>query len=176
MLQPLESLLAPALMERMTLVVNHVLGAESVATERLKPHAGRTLELATGGWPSLLPAPPVCLFRVTPAGLLEWAGRERPEAVDLSLRLDASNPALLVTRALGGELPPVAIDGDAQLAADVNWLLQNLRWDVAGDLERLLGPAIAMPLQRLGSALARALRAGLQRASSFGPRDGSPWP
>ncbi len=170
MLQPLESLLAPALMERMTLVVNHVLGAESVATERLKPHAGRTLELATGGWPSLLPAPPVCLFRVTPAGLLEWAGRERPEAVDLSLRLDASNPALLVTRALGGELPPVAIDGDAQLAADVNWLLQNLRWDVAADLERLFGPIVAQQMYRLGRTLAQGLRAALQGLGQVGDR------
>ena len=73
-----------------------------MATDRLKPHAGRTLELAAGGWPSLLPAPPVCLFRVTPAGLLEWAGPARPDVVDLALRLDASNPALLVTRALAG--------------------------------------------------------------------------
>ncbi len=170
MLQPLESLLAPALMERMTLVVNHVLGAESVATERMKPHAGRTLELATGGWPSLLPAPPVCLFRVTPAGLLEWAGLERPSTVDLSMRLDASNPALLVARALGGELPPVAIDGDAQLAADVNWLLQNLRWDVAADLERLFGPVVAQQMYRLGRTLAHGLRAAMQGLGQVGDR------
>jgi ubiquinone biosynthesis protein UbiJ len=162
MLQTLESLLAPAVMERLALVINHVLGAEPVATERLKPHAGRTIELATTGWPSLLPPPPPCVFRVTPAGLMEWCGMARDAGADLTLRLDASNPALLVTKALAGEMPPVAVEGDALLAGDVNWLLQNLRWDVAADLERLFGPTVAQQLHRLGRALATALRRAIQ--------------
>ena len=49
-------------------------------------------------------------------------------------------------------------EGNAQLAADINWLLQNVRWDVAADLERLFGPALAHSLHRLGSALAKGLR------------------
>ena len=49
-----------------------------------------------------------------------------------------------MARALGGTPPPVQIDGDAQLAGDVNWLLLNLRWDVAADLERLFGPTPAI--------------------------------
>lgn len=162
MLQTLESLLAPAVMERLALVVNHVLSSESVATDRLRPHAGRTIELAAGGWPSLLPPPPPCVFRVTPAGLVEWCGLTRDVGADLTLRVDASNPALLVTKMLSGELPPVAIDGDAQLAGDVNWLMTNLRWDVAADLERLFGPAVAQQLYRLGRGLAHALRAAVQ--------------
>jgi hypothetical protein len=40
----------------------------------------------------------------------------------------------------GRRTPPVDIEGDAQLAGDVNWLMQNLRWDVAADLERLFPP------------------------------------
>ena len=43
-----------------------------------------------------------------------------------------------VSRAMAGDKPPVSIDGDAQLAGDVNWLLLNLRWDIAADLERLI--------------------------------------
>ena len=58
MLHTLSNLLAPAVAERLTLVFNHVLGSESVAMERLRPHAGRRLELQLAGWPSLLPAPP----------------------------------------------------------------------------------------------------------------------
>lgn len=170
MLQTLNSLLAPAVMERLTLVINHVLASETVATERLKMHAGRTVELALTGWPSLLPAPPVLAFRVTPAGLLEWCGLERIASADLAVRVDASNPALLLSRALGGDLPPVAVDGDAALAGDVNWLLQNLRWDIAADLERAFGPAVAQPLYRMGSALARALRVAVQGASQLGSR------
>jgi ubiquinone biosynthesis protein UbiJ len=90
------------------------------------------------------------------------------------VRVDAANPLLLMARAMAGDKPSVSIDGDAQLAGDVNWLLQNLRWDVAADLERLFGPAVAYPLQRLGSALARALRAALQGASGLAPRSTPP--
>ncbi len=176
MLQSLNSLLAPAVMERLTLVINHVLASEAVATERLKVHAGRTVELALTGWPSLLPAPPVLAFRVTPAGLLEWCGLERIANADLAVRVDASNPALLLSRALGGDLPPVAVDGDAALAGDVNWLLQNLRWDVAADMDRIFGPTVAYPLHRLGSALARGLRAALQGASGLTQRTRPPSP
>jgi len=170
MLHTLESLLAPAVMERLTLVINHVLGSESVATDRLKAHAGRTLELAATGWPSLLPAPPVMAFRVTPAGLLEWCGLERDAAADLAIRIDASNPALLVTKTLSGELPPLTVEGDAQLAGDVNWLLQNLRWDVAADLERLFGPMLAHQVHRLGRALAAALRSAIPGAGQMTSR------
>ncbi len=157
-------------MERLTLVINHVLNAEPAATERLRPHAGRTLELAAEGWPAILPPPPTCVFRVTPAGLLEWTGQERQGAADLGLRVDASNPALLLTRALTGELPPVAVEGDAQLAGDVNWLMQNLRWDVEADLERFFGPAAAHQLHRLGKAVATALRTAMQGAGALRDR------
>jgi ubiquinone biosynthesis accessory factor UbiJ len=162
MLQTLESLLAPAVMERLALVVNHVLASEAVATERLKPHAGRTIELVASGWPSLLPPAPPCVYRVTPAGMVEWVGPAREVGADLTLRIDASNPALLVTKMLAGEQPPVAVEGDAQLAGDVNWLMQNLRWDVEADLERLFGPTVAVQLHRLGRAVAHALRAAVQ--------------
>ena len=91
-------------------------------------------------------------------------------APDLAVSLDASNPALLMARALGGTPPAVQIDGDAQLAADVGWLLQNLRWDVAADLERLFGPIVAQQLHRAGQMLASALRATLQGAAGLGER------
>ncbi|MDE1950490.1 MAG: hypothetical protein KGI35_17870, partial [Burkholderiales bacterium] len=81
---------------------------------------------------------------------------------DLGLRIDASNPAALFARLLAGERPSVAVEGDAQLAGDVNWLLENLRWDVAADLERLFGPVVAQQLHRVGRAVAAALRAALQ--------------
>lgn len=177
MLHSLNAMLAPALMERVVLVVNHVLGAEPAALERLKGHTQRVIRLELQGWPALLPAPPALAFRVTPAGMLEWCGGDAaPDAIDLSVRVEASNPLLLSARAMAGEMPTVNIDGDAQLAADVNWLLQNLRWDVSADLERLFGPAVAYPLHRLGSALARGLRAALQGASTLGPRPRTPPP
>lgn len=170
MLHSLQALLAPALAERLTLVINHVLGAEPAATERLRPHAGRTLSLTLEQWPALLPAPPALAWRITPAGLMEWCGAEGVAAPDLSLRVDASNPALAVARAVGGTPPSVQIDGDAQLAGEVNWLLQNLRWDVAADLERLFGPVAAEQLHRMGSGLAAGVRAAVKAATDLAER------
>ena len=167
MLHKLNALLAPALMDRLTLVANHVVAAEPAAMARLRPHQGRQIEVALANWPSLLPAPLALAFRITPAGLLEWCGPEPLAQADLHMRVDAANPAALAAQALTGQSPSVAIDGDAALAADVNWLVQNLRWDGEADLERLFGPALAQPLAGLGRALARGLAAAVQGASVF---------
>jgi ubiquinone biosynthesis protein UbiJ len=165
MLHSLQAVLAPALSERLTLVINHVLASESVATDKLRPHAGRSLALVITAWPKLLPPPPVLAWRVTPAGLLEWCGVEGVPTPDLAVQLDAANPALVLARMLAGEVPPLQIDGDAQLAGDVNWVIQNLRWDVAADLERFFGPTVAQQLARIGSVLAGALRTALKLAA-----------
>lgn len=168
MLQNLNALLAPALLDRLVLVVNHVLASEAQATARLLPHKGRVLRLELVGWPALLGSPPPLAFEVTPAGLMAAAPAGVP--ADLEVRLDAANPAQLAWRAFSGEPPPVSIDGDAQLAADVDWLLKNLRWDVEADLERVFGPAIAHELHRLGSLLSRALRQAGQQAAAMAER------
>ena len=160
MLQNLNALLAPALMDRLVLVVNHVIAAEPQAVRRLLPHSGRVLRLELLQLPRLLPAPPPLAFRITPAGLVEWC--RDPVDADLRVRLDAPNPAALALQALSGQMPALAIDGDVQLASDVDWLLKNLRWDVADDLDRLFGPTVAHELNKLGSSLARALRGATQ--------------
>ena len=168
MLESLNAMFAPALAQRLTLLLNHVLSSEAVATDRLRQHSGRSLSLTLAGWPALLPAPPVLAWRITPAGLLDWCGAEGTSAADMAVTLQASNPALLLARTLGGEVPAVQIEGDAQLAGDVNWLLQNLRWDVAADLDRIFGPTLAQPLHQVGRMLASALRSALQGASALG--------
>lgn len=165
--------LAPAAIERLTLLLNHVLASEATATARLAPLAGRVVELSWRGWPRLLPAPPTLVYRITPAGLLEWCdgiGEPVPAVVDLRLRVAAERPALVAAGLLAGETPTVEIDGDAQFAGEVNWLLTNLRWDIAADLERAFGPAVAGELERLGSALAAALRKALRGATRWRAR------
>jgi ubiquinone biosynthesis accessory factor UbiJ len=164
----LGEIVAPALAERLTLLLNHVLASEAVATERLRPHSGAVLAVTLQNWPTLLPPPPALAWRVTPAGLLDWCGAEPSPTPTLHVQIDAGNPALLLTQALAGEQPRVQIEGDAQLAGEVNWLLQNLRWDVAADLERLFGPTVAGPLHQLGRVLSRALQAALKGAASLG--------
>jgi len=169
MLHALASLVGPATMERLTLVINHVLAAEPAATQRLAAHRGRTLHVDLEGWPSLLPPPPALAFVVTPAGLLDWQPEPAAEP-DLHVRVDASNPALLGARVLLGETPAVEIAGDAALATDVNWVIAHVRWDAEADLERLVGARAAHELARAGAALAQALRTALRTGADLASR------
>ncbi|HEX2540029.1 MAG TPA: hypothetical protein VHM00_02990 [Caldimonas sp.] len=158
MLDAMKSLAQRSVMERLVLLVNHVIAAEPVAVERLRPHAGRTMQLELAGWPSLLPAVGPFAFRITPAGLVEWI--ETPSALppDLRLAVDAANPAAAFARALSGERPTINVSGDAAFAGDLDWLIDNLRWDVQEDLARVVGDGPAQAIGRLGGLVAGALR------------------
>jgi ubiquinone biosynthesis accessory factor UbiJ len=169
MLQSLQALFVPAVFERLVLVVNHVLAAEPVATAKLVPHQGRLIALELQQWPAWLPAPPVLKVGITPAGLLEWCGLDDAVPPDLSVQVNAANPAALFARALVGEPPPLHVAGHAVLASDIQWLVDNLRWDVEADRERVFGPVVAHQVARLGSSLAAGLR-GLARTPWMRPR------
>lgn len=170
MLSNLQGLLVPAVVERLMLVINHVLASEPAAMARLQPHGGRVIALQLERWPALLPRLPALHLRVTPPGLLEWCGPAEYPTPGLSVKVDAANPALLAARALAGEPPQVEIAGDAALATDVQWLIDHLRWDVEADLDRLFGPLVARQLGRLGSALARGMRAVARGATELAAR------
>jgi len=45
-----------------------------------------------------------------------------------------------------------------QLAAEVNWLVDHVRWDIEEDLARVLGDAQAHTLAQAARGLATALR------------------
>lgn len=176
MLNTLKALAAPAVMQRITLLLNHVLASELAATHRLKSHAGRRIALRLDGWPALLPALPPLAFLVTPAGLLEWEGAEADAAppADLQVTVDASNPALMLVQGLAGQRPRIEVAGDATLAADVNWLFENLRWDVQDDLARVVGDVPARELTRFGGYVALAVRELVQRLSRLAPGPAEP--
>lgn len=166
MLQTAHSVLVPAALQRLTLLVNHLLAAEPAATQRLLAHNGKCVRVELTDWPSLLPLPPVVAFWITPFGLLEQGDDAASTAgADLQLRIAAANPALLMLRLAAGDRPAVEVQGDAQFAADVNWLAENLRWDLEGDLARIVGPMPARQLAALGSALAGGLRHWVRPAS-----------
>ncbi len=170
MFDTFQTVFGPAVVERLVLLANHVLTSEPVANERLRPHAGKLLELQLLAWPAWLPAPPALAFRVTPAGLLEWCGSTPAAQAALRITLAAANPAAVAAALLLGQRPALDIDGDAALATELDWLLSNLRWDAAADIERLLGPQRAAPVLAVGFALAQGLRAALAGASSLGAR------
>ena len=187
MLPDFKALLAPMLVDplvdplvnRLVLLINHVLGAEPEALRRLLPHAGRVMQLELVSLPRILRPPQHLSLVVTPAGLvarcdadsssglLNSPNRRQP---DLTVRVDAGNPAMLALRAIQGDLPGVDIRGDAQLAADIDWLMRNLRWDVERDLERLFGPAVAHELHKFGRAVAQGMRRAVAGASALAGR------
>ncbi|WP_343631579.1 hypothetical protein [Roseateles sp.] len=171
MLQEWSKLLAPAAQDRITLLLNHVMAREPVATARLAPHTGKTLRLHLAGWPAMLPAVPDLQLRITPAGLLErvddaQAPRQEP---DLRIEIDASNPAAAAFAALSGARPDVRVQGDAQFAGDFNWLIDHVRWDIEDDLAAITGPAVAHQLGRVGRAAAQAMAALARQAGRFMP-------
>jgi ubiquinone biosynthesis protein UbiJ len=160
MLEAIKALAERSVMERLVLLVNHVIAAEPVALERLRPHAGRTMQIELAGWPTLLPAAGPFAFRVSPAGLVEWLAEAASVLPDLRIAVDAANPALALTRVVAGERPTVTVSGDAAFASDIDWLIDNLRWDLQDDLARFVGDAPARQLARIGGWFAAALREG----------------
>ena len=144
---------------RLVLVLNHVLMQEPEAQARLARQQGQVVRVQWGG--------AALQLAITPAGLCERA----PVAEhDLLLTVDDGSPLALARSALRGERPAVRIVGDGQLAAEVNWLVDNVRWDAEDDLARLLGDAPAHALAELGRTLARGLR---QFAGKLPARDRS---
>jgi ubiquinone biosynthesis protein UbiJ len=158
MFEAMKALAERSVTERVVLLLNHVVSAEPQAMERLRPHAGRTLSIELENWPSLLPAPSPIGFRVTPPGLVERVEAPAALAPDLRVAIDAANPALAFARLVVGERPTLRVEGDAAFAADVDWLIENLRWEVQDDLARIVGDAPAREIARFGGAIAKAIR------------------
>ncbi|MBC5765366.1 ubiquinone biosynthesis accessory factor UbiJ [Ramlibacter albus] len=133
---------------RLVLTLNHVLQQEPEAMARLKRQAGRTVEAQWRVFTVRLQA--------TPAGLLDLAP---PEAVpDLTLTVTEDSPFALAQAALRGDKPPVRISGDVQLAAEVQWLVDHVRWDMEEDLSRIVGDAPAHAVGNALRSMADALR------------------
>ena len=104
---------------------------------------------------------------VTPAGLFDLAAPEK--AADLVLVITQESPFELVQGLMQGEKPAVRIEGDVQLAAEVNWLTEHVRWDLEEDLARVLGDVPAHNLSRMVQGLVAGLRQFLAKAASLVP-------
>lgn len=150
----------PAVQDRALLWLNHVLAAEPAATARLAAHAGRRVSVEWQAPPGPWPLPPPLVLLITPAGLAERVEAEGPAdaASGLSIVVALPAPHELLGLWLEGRRPPVSVEGDAQFAADVAWLTQNLRWDLEHDLARFIGGGPAHALMRYGAAFGEALR------------------
>lgn len=133
---------------RLVLLLNHVLMQESAATLRHQALQGRVARVQ---WRQFYMA-----LKITPAGLFDIA----PEGAtpDLRLEVTQTSPLDLAQAALRGDRPAVRIDGDVQFAGDIQWLADNLRWDIEEDLARLLGDVPAHTLASVARSAVQALR------------------
>ena len=143
------------LQNRVVLFLNHVLMQEPQAQERLKRQKGKPVKVQWGEVHLTLAA--------TAAGLLERpaAGAAAPE---LTVTLTQTSPLTLAQTVMAGDKPGVDIQGDVQLAAEVAWLVDNVRWDVEEDLSRIVGDAAAHTLVRMAGAASQAVRSFVGRA------------
>jgi len=132
---------------RVVLVLNHVLMQEPQAMQRLERQSG---QVVLSQWRSFTFA-----VQITPAGLLDLASEGATP--DLTLVLTEESPLGLAQSLMAGAKPAVRIDGDVQLAAEVNWLADNVRWDVEEDLSRVIGDAPAHMLVEAGRRITGAL-------------------
>ena len=145
--------------QRLVLFLNHVLMQEKEAQDRLARKKGSVLHIRWGMFALDL--------LITPAGLLNKAS---PDAKpDLLIAVAVDSPASLLQSVISGRPPPVKIDGDVQLAAELGWLAENLRWDFEEDLSRLLGD---VPAHALADVAKRGM-SGLKQFLSSAP--GSPF-
>jgi ubiquinone biosynthesis protein UbiJ len=103
----------------------------------------------------------------TPAGLLDRAPAEAKP--DLTLAVTEESPLALAQAMLRGDKPAVRIEGDVQLAAEVNWLVDHVRWDLEEDLSRVIGDAPAHALGQGARSMASALRQFLGASVANGP-------
>jgi ubiquinone biosynthesis accessory factor UbiJ len=136
------------LQDKLVLLLNHVLGQEPAAMERLRRQQGQCVQLS---WREYR-----LQWLITPAGLLARA--DTHTEADLHLHISQTSPLALVQGLLKGEKPAMRIDGDVMLAADINWLVDHVRWDMEEDLARVFGDATAHHMAAFFRRVATTLR------------------
>lgn len=124
--------------------LNHLLGAEAWARDKLKPYAGQCLEFR---------APPLPALRldILDSGLLAQAAEDAASNLVVTIGSGAL-PALV--RGEDALMREIAIEGSADLAGTVQYLFRHLRWDFEEDLSRVVGDALAHRMVEQGRRFA----------------------
>jgi ubiquinone biosynthesis protein UbiJ len=144
------------IMGRLILLINHILLKEPQALERLKRQKGRSIEIK---WHQF-----ACRVNCTPAGLIELtqqvplqAQTHLPKAPDLAIELMEPSVISLIQMFANAVKPPLHIQGDVQLAAEINWLVDHVKWDLEDDLAKIVGDVNAHQLGKVASYVKESL-------------------
>jgi len=133
--------------------MNHLLSQQSWAAERLRPFAGRGVEIRCAPFPELR-------LTILQSGLLERASGESANALVITLKPGALPLLLARDEKARGR---IEIEGPADLAGAVDDLFRNLGWDFEEDLSKVFGDVVAHRLASGGKAVAAWQREALQR-------------
>ncbi|HKY01787.1 MAG TPA: SCP2 sterol-binding domain-containing protein [Burkholderiales bacterium] len=136
-----------------TTFVNHVLSRESWARERLLPFAGKRLRVHT--------ALADLLLQIDAEGYVR-AGQADAGAVDLELDLPLDAWFALL-RKDEAAMRAIRIRGDTEMAAALQFLFLNVRWDMEEDLSRVVGDVAAHRVMEGGRAFMQWQRDSAQR-------------
>jgi ubiquinone biosynthesis accessory factor UbiJ len=154
---------------RIVLLINHVLQQEPQALERLKRQAGKRVVIAWRSFEVDWVATPAGLIDVTQQLLSAEQAAKEP---DLRMTVQADSTADLFAAITQGQSPNARIEGDIQLAAEVGWISQHVRWDMAEDLSRVVGDAPAQALIQIAQGLKAALGGFAAPKPAADPRAG----
>lgn len=138
--------------------INHVLGQQQWARQRLTPFAGQTIAVR-------MPPMPALLATIRDDGLLKPAATQAVPDLTLCLR-----PATLPLLALRdpAALRQIEFSGSTELAQTVQHLFDQLEWDYEEDLSKVFGDVLAHRLAGAGRAFFGWQRdAGLRLAQNL---------
>jgi len=133
--------------------LNHLLSQQAWAVERLRPFAGRGVEIRCPPFPDLR-------LTITDRGLLDRARDEAESALVVRLKPGALPLLLARDQSARGQ---IEIEGSADLASVVDHLFRDLSWDIEEDLSAVLGDVLAHRLASGGKVFAAWQREALLR-------------
>ena len=134
--------------------LNHLLGAEESARDKLKPYAGQCVEFRSSPLPALR-------LQILDTGLLANAAQDATSNLVVTIGSGALPALLQGEEALMRE---IKIEGNADLASTVQYLFRHLRWDMEEDLSKVFGDVVAHRLVEQGSRLAAWNREAVARS------------
>jgi ubiquinone biosynthesis protein UbiJ len=123
--------------------INHLLAQEPWAQQKLQEHRGKTAAIDAGVL--------VLRLRVTADGFVEAddnAGKDASNDVaasEVTIKIKFSDLPLLAAN-VERAFSYVKIEGDADFANAISQVSQNLRWDAAHDLSKVIGEIAAQRL------------------------------
>jgi len=124
--------------------LNHLLGAEAWARDKLKPYAGQCVEFRS-------PPLPALRLDILDTGLLANAAQDAAPNLVVTIGPGAL-PAMV--RGEDALMREIGIEGSADLAGAVQYLFRHLRWDFEEDLSRVFGDVLAHRMVEQGRRFA----------------------